>query len=500
MEAASPLLSLRNLTKRFAGVAALNEVSLDVAKGAVHAVVGQNGAGKSTLMKLLVGVHQPDSGEMLLREKPYRVASPLEARGLGVDIVFQEIELPPNLTVADCVFLAREPRKHFALDYAAMASATVSAMARLGIEIAPDRVVENLSVAEKQLVQVARALVGNAEIIILDEPTSALSDHEVERLFDIISRLRADGATMLYVSHKLEEIFRLADTVTALRDGTVVGTKPCGELDSAELVALMAGAPPEVVATEFMPKRPAAAHSETPALEVRSLSRRGVFEDISLMVAKSEIVGLFGIVGAGRTELVRALFGLDPPERGEIRMNGVPMSIRSPSQAIKLGLGLVPEDRKTQGLLLETSLLRNCSLAALPELTSVGCIRTADEWKLGEAAVRRLSIMAANLEQEAASLSGGNQQKTVIARWLALSPRVLLMDEPTKGIDVGAKREVYSIIRTLADSGMGILLITSELDEALELPDRLLIMRSGRLSAELDPRTATRTEVLRHAV
>lgn len=500
--AAPPLLECVGVSLRFFGVHALEQVSWRVAAGEIHALCGANGAGKSTLMKILVGVHQPDEGRVLLEGRPVRLSGPEAARAQGIEIVFQEIELPPNLTVAEAVFLGREPRRGPLLDHPRMLRDTAALLARLALQgettLAPTAPVETLSVAEKQLVQIARALTGRARLLILDEPTSALSDHEVERLFRILLELRAAGTTILYVSHKLDEIFRLADRVTTLRDGRLVDTVPIAELTRDSLVARMAGRAVDGAATRAEPA--AEPPVRAPVLQVRNLTRAGAFRNVSFSLHAGEVLGMFGIVGAGRTEVARCLFGLDRPDAGEMLLHGRPTHFSSPAAAVSAGMALVPEDRKGQGLLLGESILRNISLPSLPRLTRWGVVQAAAERALALEAMRRLHVVATGPDQEVRQLSGGNQQKVVLGRWSAARPTVLLLDEPTRGIDVSAKSEVHELIRGLAAEGLAVLLISSELDEVLGLADRLLVLRAGRVVGEMSAAGASRTDVLRLAV
>ncbi|HET6382322.1 MAG TPA: sugar ABC transporter ATP-binding protein [Armatimonadota bacterium] len=489
------ILRFERITRRFFGVRALSDVSFGVRSGQIHAIMGANGAGKSTLMKILVGVHQPDSGRIFLAGSPVAIPNPAAARALGIDIVFQEIELAPNLTVAESLFLSRERTTAGVIRAGEMLTAAAGLMERLGLALQPDAKIETLSVAEMQLVQIARALSADARIIIMDEPTSSLTDVEVERLFTILQGLRAAGHTILYITHKLEEVFKLADTITVLRDGQHVATSPAAEFTRGDLVSMMIG----TTRARGLERHEATAPGD-PVLEVAALTRAGKFYDISFTAHRGEVLGFFGIVGAGRTEIARCLFGLDPIDSGEIRLDGRPVKFRSSSDAVRAGLALAPEDRKLQGLLLEESLLHNMSLAALPRLTVAGFVSPVREFALAGQYIRALGVVCSNLQQEARNLSGGNQQKVVIAKWLATRPRLLILDEPTKGIDVGAKAEVYQLVRQLAGEGMAVILISSELDEALGLSDRLIVMHEGRVTAELNPTDTTRDEVMRFAV
>jgi ABC-type sugar transport system ATPase subunit len=515
-EATSPLLAFENVSKRFGGVAALTDVSFAVRPGAVHALVGENGAGKSTLMKCLVGVHAPDAGRILWKGRPVAIPDATAARRLGIDIVFQEIELAPNLTVAESIFLGREPRRGAGplglVDYGAMRAEAARLLAQLDVPLSPDAPIERLRTAEKQSVQIARALAsGNAWLLILDEPTSALSDHEADRLLTRLEALRERGTAILYVSHKLEEVARLADDVTVLRDGRHVQTGPARDLSTADIVRLMVGRETALLSGQRPAEnRPAQFFGQqTPVLNVRGLTRRPAFEDVSFDLRGGEVVGMFGIVGAGRTEVARVLFGLDRADAGTVTLNGRDARFRSPTAAVRAGLALVPEDRKLQGLLLDESLRRNVALPNLSWLRRHGpagrllpFVDTAAEWKLAQRSVRDLKVAArAGVEGRAGGLSGGNQQKVVLAKWLAGKPRVLILDEPTKGIDVGAKAEVYRLVRDLAAEGIAVLLISSELEEVLALSDRILVMRAGRVAATFAAEERpSRETILRHAV
>jgi ribose transport system ATP-binding protein len=492
----SSLLELRGVSKRFHGVHALSDVSLTLQAGEVHALCGANGAGKSTLMKVLMGVHPPDAGSILLMGNEVTVADPEAARAMGIDMVFQEIELPPSLTVAEAIFLAREPTRLGLIDYSRMFAETRRVMGLLGVSILPSTPVESLSVAEKQLVQIARALAGRTRLLVLDEPTSALTEHETRRLFDILHRLRDQGAAIVYVSHRLDEIFLLAQYITVLRDGQVVGAGSTASLTPDELVRMMAG---DAEREAHDPPEPAVP-TGSPVLEVRGLRREPAVREVSLQLHAGEVLGLFGIVGAGRTELARCLFGLDRPTDGTILMDGREVSLRGPAEAMAHGLALVPEDRKLQGLILEMSLRENVALPCLDRLRRNGWVDAGRERELATRTVRDLSVVARSIEQDVRQLSGGNQQKVVIGKWLATQPRVLILDEPTKGIDVAAKREIHGLIRRLAKAGLGVILISSELEEVLGLSDRLVVLRDGRISGVLPRVQANHSTVMGLAV
>ncbi|MBI3909396.1 MAG: sugar ABC transporter ATP-binding protein [Armatimonadetes bacterium] len=495
-------LRIERISKRFHGVVALEHVSFGVRTGEIHAVCGANGAGKSTLMKILVGIHAPDEGQIVLNGQPVTISGPRAARELGVDIVFQEIELPPNLSVADAIFLGREPVRCGGIQHGEIYRQASALLNSLAVPLQPHTLVEDLSAAGKQLTQIARALAARTQVLILDEPTSALTEHEVGRLFGILRALRERGTAIVYVSHRLEEIFRLADRVTVLRDGRLVATRRVAELTEGDLVRMMVGAEPAALPRKDggCPDAVGIEPSGPPLLRIIGLTRGRQYRDVSFEVRAGEVVGMFGIVGAGRTEVARALFGLDPPDAGQIERDGRRLRLRSPAEAMRAGIGLVPEDRKLQGLLLEAGVRHNLSLAALDRLTHLGVVCARREHTLAAGAVTDLHIVTAGLDREAQDLSGGNQQKVVIGRWLARRPRLLILDEPTKGIDVAAKREVHALVRRLAAEGIGVLLITSELPEALSLSDRLLVLHAGRITATLDSRRATAEEVMRYAV
>jgi ABC-type sugar transport system ATPase subunit len=465
-------LSFRGITKSYGGIRALGEVGFDVAAGEVHAVVGANGAGKSTLMKILTGVVQPDAGVILLEGRPLRIRSPLEAHRLGIGLVPQETTLCDNLSIAENVYLGRtrwlRPR--------ALAALARSRLEALGLDYEPLLAVARLSVAQKQLVQIVRALAYEPRILALDEPTSSLSEAEVETLFRVLRGLRDRGVTVLFVSHRLREVQTIADRATVLRDGRFVATVPAGTTPREEIVRLMAG-------HEVAGGRASAGAPGEEVLEVRGLSGKG-FRDVSFVLKRGEVLGWFGLVGAGRTEAARALFGIDPAEAGEIRLHGRTMAIRSPVQAIEAGIGMVPEDRKLQGLVLQMRIAPNLSLASLGRLTVCGAISGAREGALVQGSIDRLRIRCEGGSQPVGELSGGNQQKVVLARWLETRPRVLILDEPTKGVDVAAKAEIQGIVRELVRGGGSVLLISSELEEIRELADRVLVFRAGRVSAE----------------
>jgi rhamnose transport system ATP-binding protein len=484
---APSLLSVRAIEKSFPGVRALSGVSFDVAKGEVHALLGENGAGKSTLIKVVSGVFPPDRGEVIVDGKPVNLDRPDDARRAGVATIYQELLLFPELSVAENIFMGHAPRARFGrLDWRAMREKTKELLASLEIrDLQADRVVGSLSVGNRQRVEILRALSQDARILIMDEPTAALTEYDVTRLFDIVRKLKARGVAVIYISHKLDEIFAIADRVTVLRDGAHVATKRVADTDAAELVQLMVGRKIE----SLFPKITVSIGE--PVLEVKDLERQPLTRKVSLMVRAGEIVGLAGLVGSGRSELAQTIFGVTPAEGGEIKIRGRTVDIRSPGQARALGVAYVPEDRGTQGLVRSMTVRENFSLAALGKIAFAGFIDRAAERKLADEGVKRFAVKTSSLEQVAGKLSGGNQQKIVLGKWLANRPKLLILDEPTRGVDVGAKAEIHRLMGELAAQGLAVLMISSELPEVLGMSDRVLIMREGRIVAEFSRDEAT---------
>ena len=486
----TPLIQLSAISKSFAATRALDEVSLAIAPGSVHALVGENGAGKSTLMKILMGIHQPDQGQIKLAGEPIRIPHPIAALGLGLAIVFQEIELCPNLGVRENLYLGRELAGAGGLDFKTMRARSAELLMEVGLALDPETLVETLSVAQKQLVQIARAILTQPRILILDEPTSALTGDGVAALFKIVRRLHERGVTILYISHKLEEVFQIADTVTVLKDGRHVKTMPLAGVTVDDLVSLMVGRELD------RSKRRAECRPQGCSLELQDLSGQG-FTGISLTVAAGEIVGIAGLVGAGRTELVETIFGVRPASAGKVKVKGRDLTRAPVLDRIRAGLGLVPEDRQLAGLIFTMTLRENLTLPemALAALGRVGINRQAQRQR-AEKAMQAMRVVAAGQEALPDSLSGGNQQKVVIGKWLSLSPEVFILDEPTRGIDVGAKAEVHDFIRGLADRGKACLVVSSELPELLALADRICVMNEGQLMGELDGATATEEKIM----
>ena len=503
----APLLRMEQVSKQFPGVLALNEVSLEVHPGEVLGLVGENGAGKSTLMKILSGVYQPDGGHVVLDGKPVLIHNPRQAQDLGISIIYQEFNLMPNLSVEENVFVGREPNSGKFVRWGQLRKQTEELLDQLGVRLDPGAVVRSLSVAEQQMVEIAKALSLNARIVIMDEPTSALTDKEVAALFDIIRGLKQRGLAVIYISHRLEEIFTICDRVTVLRDGELAGELSIEEATPDRIVRLMVGRPlGDLFRGEEAERRleSLAARSPEPVLEVRGLGRTGtgqdpaaiVLEDVSFVLQPGEIVGLAGLVGSGRTEIARAIFGADDYDRGEIIVSGKQTRVRSPREAIRLGIGLVPEDRKLQALVLNLAIRENMALSVLDRLSRFGIVLLGAERKLAREMVQALRVRTPSIEQKVLNLSGGNQQKVVIAKWLALHPKILIMDEPTRGIDIGAKAEVHGLMHQLAADGVAILMISSELPEIVHMSDRVLVMRQGRIAGELPRAGATQEAIM----
>ena len=490
-----PAVRFSGVTKRFPGAVALRNVTVDVEAGSCHAVCGENGAGKSTLGRVLAGIEQPDAGTISVNGRPMRFAAPSDALSAGIAMVQQELAHCENLTVEENLCLGSLPARWGIISRKAIRARARGMLDDVGATVDPSQSMASLSVAQQQLVQIAGAVGSGAHILVFDEPTSSLSEGEAARLFGLIQRLRTRGATVIYVSHRMSEIFRLASHVTVLRDGEHVETRPVASFDEGALVRLMIG---REIARYF----PAHVRAEPGAelLRVDHFSCDGKFRDISFSLRAGEVLGLAGLVGAGRSEIARALFGLEPGVSGTVGVGGHnnrALRIRSPRQAIALGLGLVPEDRKRQGLVLSMSARYNVSLPILPRLSRWTFIRRRAERDLAQELCDRLGVRASSLDAPASALSGGTQQKLVLARWLASGSRVLMLDEPTRGVDIGAKAELHAWIDQLASDGHAILLISSELTELLNLSTRILVLRQGRLAGDLSRDEATQGGLLR---
>lgn len=487
-----PALEMRHISKQYPGVRALDDVSLTVYPGEVHALLGENGAGKSTLMKILAGAQPRDSGEILLYGQPVVIDSPHRAMELGIAIIYQEFNLVPYLSAGENIFLGREPRAALPgfVDFKALYRTAQEILDRLGVRIDARTPVNQLSVAQQQMVEIAKAASQRARILVMDEPSATLTDHELQALFQLIRQLRDEGVSILYISHRLEEIFEICDRATILRDGRWIATRAVSDLTREEIIRLMVGRELK----EAIPK--VVVEPGPPALAVKHLNRAGVLHDVSLHVCKGEIVGLAGLVGAGRTETARAIFGADPIDSGTIEVFGQPVIIRSPQDAIRHGIGLVTEDRKQQGLVLGMAVRENTTLANLSALSSLGFIRRNVERQVAERYRENLAIKTPSIEQTVQNLSGGNQQKVVLAKWLFTGSKILIFDEPTRGIDVGAKSEIYRLMNELAAQGVAILMISSELPEVLGMSDRILVMHEGRIAGELSRAEATQEKIM----
>lgn len=496
---AQPLLQMIGVDKRFPGVHALDDVSLEVRAGECLALMGENGAGKSTLMKIISGVYPADSGAILIEGQEVHPSNPHHAQMLGVSIIYQEFNLFPNLSVEENIFIGREPNRGGLVKRRALRADALTFLAQLGVNLDSRAIVRNLSVAQQQMVEIAKALSLNARIVIMDEPTSALTENEAKALFRIIQGLKDRGLGVIFISHRLEEVFAICDRITVLRDGRNAGHLVTSEATSEEVVHMMVGRPLEAL------------YAESPTgnvgpviLSARGLSRRGTAKDASKVVLESidldlragEILGISGLVGSGRTELARAIFGADPIDEGHILLDGQPVRINTPQDAINRGIALVPEDRKTQALVLLLNVRENISLPNLSRLCRLGLVRRKEERTLAERFIKALRIRTPSQTQKVMNLSGGNQQKVVLAKWLAREPRVLIVDEPTRGIDIGAKAEVHALLRELADSGVAIMMVSSELPEIMGMSDRIVVMREGRIAGELQRSEATQERIM----
>ncbi len=496
MSASAPVLRMSGICKRYPGVVALEDVAFDVRRGEVHILLGENGAGKSTLMKILAGAVRRDAGTIELDGRALTEPGPRAAQAAGVSIIYQEFNLIPHLTVAENILLGREPRTRLpgVIDQAAVFREGARRLAELGVDIDARATVASLGVAEQQMVEVAKALSIEAKVLVMDEPTSALSDQEIERLFAAIRSLKARGVGIVYISHRMDELYRIGDRVTVLRDGRLIGTCAIAETDLDALVRMMVGRD----LTEKFPKEPVPPGED--ALRVEGLARRGVLHDISFSLRRGEVVGLAGLMGSGRTELARAIFGADPIDAGSIRVNGRSETLNTPRAAIAAGVGFLTEDRKRQGLVLGLSVTENVCLPSVDRFSTAGCMHAAREAAEAERAIADLRIKTPGAGQRVVNLSGGNQQKVVLAKWLCRGADVLLFDEPTRGIDVGSKVEIYRLINRLAAEGKAILMISSELPEILGMSDRILVMCRGRIAGEFAAGTATQETLLQCAL
>jgi ribose transport system ATP-binding protein len=487
------LLEMKGIGKSFPGVKALQGVSLTVREGEVLALLGENGAGKSTLIKILSGAYTKDEGEILFEGKPVAIRTPEDAQALGISTIYQEFNLAKDLTVAENIFLGHLPKKGLRVDWPAARMRARELLDRLGAQFAVDVVVSRLSVAEQQLVEIAKALNRKTRILVMDEPSAVLGEGDLERLFQVVRALQRQGIGIIYISHRMREIFELADEVTVLKDGRYVGTRHVSEVTMDDLVRLMIGRDLKDVYPKREPKL------GDVVLEVKNLRRPKLVHDVSFQLRAGEILGFAGITGSGRTEVVRAIFGADA-HTAELRVLGAPYRARHPTEAIRRGIALVNEDRKAHGLFLKLNVTVNTTISALKRLCQFGVIRRASERALVERMIRDLRIKTPNAEFLVLNMSGGNQQKVILARWLSIDTKVLILDEPTRGIDVGAKSEIYQIMNELTSRGVGILMISSELPEVLGMSDRVLVMREGTIIGELARAEASEEAIMKYAV
>ena len=483
---AEPILVLENINKRFPGVHALKDARFDMYAGEVHALLGENGAGKSTMIKVISGVHKPDTGEIRMDGQPVRFNNPREAQQSGIATIYQELGLYPELTVAENIFMGHTPKRGIGplqvVDWRTMERRAEELLAELNIhDLNVRRKIGTLNVGNRQRVEIAKALSLDARILIMDEPTAALTESDVERLFSIVRLLRDRGVGIVYISHRLQEVFELADRVTVLRDGEYVGTRAVKETTEQQLITMMVGRTIE----NLFPKMDS--QIKECVLEVRNLVREPLTKGVSFKVHAGEIVGLSGLVGSGRSEMAQLVFGILPAQSGEVLVDGKKVTIKHPSDAVRYGIAYVPEDRGLQGLVKQMTLRENTSMAVLKQISTNGFIDRGAERKLAKESIKQLSIRAYGPEQVVNKLSGGNQQKVVVSKWLASNPRILIMDEPTRGVDVGAKSEIHRLMSQLAaEQGLAILMISSELPEILGMSDRVLVMREGRIVAEFN--------------
>lgn len=483
------ILTLKNITKEFPGVKALDDVTINIERGTIHGLVGENGAGKSTLIKVLAGIYQPNKGEIILDGKPCRFNSPIEARRAGISVVHQEIKLAEPLSVAENMFLGNVQLKNGLVDWKGMRRRAREIVEDLGMDIDINAQVSSLTVAKKQIVEIMHAINNNSRILIMDEPSAVLTDRELEVMFRIVKQLRDEGITIIYISHRLDEIFGLCSNVSVLRDGCHIDTIPVASVDRQGLINMMVG---REMGQEY-PKE--VGNVGGTILEVKNLSR-GILQDISFEVKSGEVFGISGLVGAGRTELARAILGIDKPESGEVYVRGKKVHYRTFADAIRDGLGLIPEDRKLQGLIQIMSVKRNTTLVNMKRVLRAGVISSSLEEKLSKEYTDKLHVVTPSMETEVQYLSGGNQQKVVIAKWLFQNSEILFLDEPTRGIDVGAKAEIYRLINRMAKEGKTIIMISSEMPELLGMCDRIMVMHEGHKMGELDAAEATQEKIM----
>jgi len=491
------ILDFREISKSFTGVRALDNVSFAVKRGEVHSIMGENGAGKSTLMKIAAGLLLQDSGQIYLNEQNIHIKNAHQALKLGIAMVPQELNLVPEMTVAENILLGIEPRHILGIvDRKELHRKASEALASLGMTVNTQQMIKKLSIAEQQIIQIARAIVFRCNILIMDEPTASLSEREKRALFELLRRLNQRRTTILYITHRIKEVFEISDRITVLRDGKLTGTRVCSETNEDEIIRLMVGRP----LREFLRRREQRKRGGEVVLEVHGLTRKNLFKDISFSLNRGEILGIAGLVGARRTETFNSLIGFPPPEKGEVFIEGRPVSIKSPLDAVRLGIGYLPEERRQHGIFPIMSVLHNMSIPFLKRLQCGTVISRKKEELAGTNLSQQLHIQTPSLNKQIAYLSGGNQQKVILARWLGSRSKILIMDEPTRGIDVGAKVEIHTLICNLADKGESIIMISSEIQELLAITDKILVMHEGSIVGSVDPESSTEEDILRIAM
>ncbi len=488
------ILELENVSKTFPGVKALNNINFNLKKGEVHSLVGENGAGKSTLLKILAGAYKKDTGVITLEGSKVEMTDPKQALDMGVSVIYQEFNLVPNLSIAENIFMGRAPCKNSGfIDFQKLYQRSESFLKKIGMKKSAKTLVSELSVAEQQMVEIAKSLSFSAKIIVMDEPTSAITKSEKETLFEIIRELKEKEVSIIFISHIIEEVLEISDRITVLRDGNYVGTVNAADTNPRKIVQMMVGRELK----DFYPKKEA--KKGKIVLEVKNLTKKSKYEDISFQLHEGEVLGFAGLVGAGRAEVMRGIFGIEAPDSGEIYIKGNKVKAHSLFETIKMKMGFVPEDRREEGLILSRSVKDNINITKLTEINSHGFIKQKDEEKIANEYCGRLKIRTPDNKQIVQNLSGGNQQKIVIAKWLVINPKILILDDPTRGIDVGAKNEIYSLINNLAKEKIGIILISSELPEILNISDRILVMREGKITGEFLRKEATQEKIMQLA-
>lgn len=489
-----PLVELRHIYKEFPGVKVLQDISIEFYPGKVHVLLGENGAGKSTIIKVISGVYQADQGEIVMHGEKQNFTNIRQSQQKGISVIHQELSVIEDLTVYENIFLGREIKRNGFLDKGEMIRKTKELMNSIGITIDPRAYIRELNNGEKQMVEIVRAVSQNSEMVIMDEPTSSLSEHEVNALFQVIKRLKKENVAVIYISHRLKEILEIGDMLTVLRDGILVDTVPVSEVSEQQMVTMMVGR--EMKQYYYKAKRP---EKKEPVLEVSHLTKKGEFYDISFQLYKGEILGIAGLIGAGRTEVMRAVFGADPVDAGERKLYGEKYNPKTPKEVIKKGVGLIPEDRRQQGLLLEKNIKENISLASIRKNSKKGFIDFKWEKSSAREYIEKIGIKTPSEKAIVKNLSGGNQQKVVIAKWLLADSKILIMDEPTRGIDVNAKSEIYALMKNFVENGGSIVMISSELPEILGVANRIMVMREGRITGIIDEKEATEERVMQMA-